>query len=202
MPLWPWLVDLEIYYLRSCFCQLLQCSCQSGLSAHQVETTCPAMFSLKGMWAILVSFLNIKHSSKRTSDPRSSLRKMRANINSEIPWDLIFMCGVVQETFCILYFCLQCDENSTFNNHALYLGLPCCKEDYSGCPNIPSSLIFQRSTKESFFISTQLSSTKLTQNGRWWCPPLSSVAGSTLLMYVKGDRIYCFFMPQWEDSFH
>uniref|UniRef100_A0A8C4M0S0 Dedicator of cytokinesis 3 n=1 Tax=Equus asinus asinus TaxID=83772 RepID=A0A8C4M0S0_EQUAS len=59
----------------------------------------------------------------------------------------------------------KCDENSTFNNHALYLGLPCCKEDYSGCPNIPSSLIFQRSTKESFFISTQLSSTKLTQNG-------------------------------------
>ncbi|KAL4673523.1 hypothetical protein H8959_017457, partial [Pygathrix nigripes] len=60
----------------------------------------------------------------------------------------------------------KCDENSTFNNHALYLGLPCCKEDYNGCPNIPSSLIFQRSTKESFFISTQLSSTKLTQNGR------------------------------------
>lgn len=75
---------------------------------------------------------------------------------------------MVQETFCVLYFCLQCDENSTFNNHALYLGLPCCKEDYNGCPNIPSSLIFQRSTKESFFISTQLSSTKLTQNGRWW----------------------------------
>uniref|UniRef100_A0A803T6X3 Dedicator of cytokinesis 3 n=1 Tax=Anolis carolinensis TaxID=28377 RepID=A0A803T6X3_ANOCA len=59
----------------------------------------------------------------------------------------------------------KCDENSTFNNHALYLGLPCCKEDYNGCPNIPSSLIFQRSTKESFSISTQLSSTKLTQNG-------------------------------------
>lgn len=58
----------------------------------------------------------------------------------------------------------KCDENSTFNNHALYLGLPCCKEDFNGCPNIPSSLIFQRSTKESFCISTQLSSTKLTQN--------------------------------------
>ncbi|XP_034296012.1 dedicator of cytokinesis protein 3 isoform X3 [Pantherophis guttatus] len=58
----------------------------------------------------------------------------------------------------------KCDENSTFNNHALYLGLPCCKEDYNGCPNIPSSLIFQRSTKEFFSISTQLSSTKLTQN--------------------------------------
>ena len=63
--------------------------------------------------------------------------------------------------------CLQCDENSTFNNHALYLWLPCCKEDYNGCPNIPSSLIFQRSTKESFSVSTQLSSTKLTQNGKW-----------------------------------
>jgi len=66
--------------------------------------------------------------------------------------------------FLVLY--LQCDENSTFNNHALYLGLPCCKEDYNGCPNIPSSLIFQRSTKETFSVSTQLSSTKLTQNGK------------------------------------
>lgn len=59
----------------------------------------------------------------------------------------------------------QCDENTTFSNHALYLGLPCCKDDFNGCPNIPSSLIFQRSTKENLWISTQLSSTKLTQNG-------------------------------------
>lgn len=59
----------------------------------------------------------------------------------------------------------QCDENTTFSNHALYLGLPCCKDDFNGCPNIPSSLIFQRSTKETLWISTQLSSTKLTQNG-------------------------------------
>lgn len=59
----------------------------------------------------------------------------------------------------------QCDENTTFSNHALYLGLPCCKDDFNGCPNIPSSLIFQRSTKETIWISTQLSSTKLTQNG-------------------------------------
>ncbi|XP_051550346.1 dedicator of cytokinesis protein 3-like isoform X6 [Myxocyprinus asiaticus] len=58
----------------------------------------------------------------------------------------------------------KCDENTTFSNHALYLGLPCCKDDFNGCPNIPSSLIFQRSTKENLWISTQLSSTKLTQN--------------------------------------
>uniref|UniRef100_A0A8C1XMZ5 Dedicator of cytokinesis 3 n=1 Tax=Cyprinus carpio TaxID=7962 RepID=A0A8C1XMZ5_CYPCA len=58
----------------------------------------------------------------------------------------------------------KCDENTTFSNHALYLGLPCCKDDFNGCPNIPSSLIFQRSTKETLWISTQLSSTKLTQN--------------------------------------
>ncbi|KAL0159605.1 hypothetical protein M9458_043330, partial [Cirrhinus mrigala] len=57
-----------------------------------------------------------------------------------------------------------CDENTTFSNHALYLGLPCCKDDFNGCPNIPSSLIFQRSTKETLWIATQLSSTKLTQN--------------------------------------
>lgn len=60
----------------------------------------------------------------------------------------------------------QCDENTTFSNHALYLGLPCCKDDFNSCPNIPSSLVFQRSTKETFWISTQLSSTKLTQNGK------------------------------------
>lgn len=99
---------------------------------------------------------------------------------------MIFTRGSVQKSVCVLYLCLQCDENSTFNNHALYLGLPCCKEDYNGCPNIPSSLIFQRSTKESFFISTQLSSTKLTQNGR--CARAgalpASVAASMLLMDV------------------
>ncbi|XP_048110330.1 dedicator of cytokinesis protein 3 isoform X2 [Alosa alosa] len=58
----------------------------------------------------------------------------------------------------------KCDDNTTFSNHALYLGLPCCKDDFNGCPNIPSSVIFQRSIKETLWISTQLSSTKLTQN--------------------------------------
>lgn len=67
----------------------------------------------------------------------------------------------LSECVCV---CVQCEENTTFSNHALYLGLPCCKEDLS-CPSIPSSLVFQRSPKETFWISTQLSSTKLTQNG-------------------------------------
>uniref|UniRef100_G1P9M3 Dedicator of cytokinesis 3 n=1 Tax=Myotis lucifugus TaxID=59463 RepID=G1P9M3_MYOLU len=92
----------------------------------------------------------------------------------------------------------QCDENSTFNNHALYLGLPCCKEDYNGCPNIPSSLIFQRSTKESFFISTQLSSTKLTQNVdllallKWKAFPdrIMDILGR--LRHVSGEEIVKF----------
>uniref|UniRef100_A0A8C4M4M5 Dedicator of cytokinesis 3 n=1 Tax=Equus asinus asinus TaxID=83772 RepID=A0A8C4M4M5_EQUAS len=92
----------------------------------------------------------------------------------------------------------KCDENSTFNNHALYLGLPCCKEDYSGCPNIPSSLIFQRSTKESFFISTQLSSTKLTQNVdllallKWKAFPdrIMDILGR--LRHVNGEEIVKF----------
>ncbi|XP_077899382.1 dedicator of cytokinesis protein 3 isoform X9 [Ictidomys tridecemlineatus] len=92
----------------------------------------------------------------------------------------------------------KCDENSTFNNHALYLGLPCCKEDYNGCPNIPSSLIFQRSTKESFFISTQLSSTKLTQNVdllallKWKAFPdrIMDILGR--LRHVSGEEIVKF----------
>ncbi|XP_058144291.1 dedicator of cytokinesis protein 3 isoform X1 [Dasypus novemcinctus] len=92
----------------------------------------------------------------------------------------------------------KCDENSTFNNHALYLGLPCCKEDYNGCPNIPSSLIFQRSTKESFSISTQLSSTKLTQNVdllallKWKAFPdrIMDILGR--LRHVSGEEIVKF----------
>ncbi|KAJ8793036.1 hypothetical protein J1605_003875 [Eschrichtius robustus] len=94
----------------------------------------------------------------------------------------------------------KCDENSTFNNHALYLGLPCCKEDYNGCPNIPSSLIFQRSTKESFFISTQLSSTKLTQNVdllallKWKAFPdrIMDILGR--LRHVSGEEIVKVFI--------
>uniref|UniRef100_UPI002955B1C7 dedicator of cytokinesis protein 3-like n=1 Tax=Panthera onca TaxID=9690 RepID=UPI002955B1C7 len=94
-----------------------------------------------------------------------------------------------------------CDENSTFNNHALYLGLPCCKEDYNGCPNIPSSLIFQRSTKESFFISTQLSSTKLTQNVdllallKWKAFPdrIMDILGR--LRHVSGEEIVKVCLP-------
>ncbi|XP_053152394.1 dedicator of cytokinesis protein 3 isoform X4 [Hemicordylus capensis] len=92
----------------------------------------------------------------------------------------------------------KCDENSTFNNHALYLGLPCCKEDYNGCPNIPSSLIFQRSTKESFSISTQLSSTKLTQNVdllallKWKAYPDRVMDILGRLRHVSGEEIVKF----------
>uniref|UniRef100_A0A8D1PCD3 Dedicator of cytokinesis 3 n=1 Tax=Sus scrofa TaxID=9823 RepID=A0A8D1PCD3_PIG len=90
----------------------------------------------------------------------------------------------------------KCDENSTFNNHALYLGLPCCKEDYNGCPNIPSSLIFQRSTKESFFISTQLSSTKLTQNGR----SLTLLVGDKFIGVFKFDFLLLQFLQDILDT--
>ncbi|XP_073447730.1 dedicator of cytokinesis protein 3 isoform X6 [Aquarana catesbeiana] len=92
----------------------------------------------------------------------------------------------------------KCDENSTFNNHALYLGLPCCKEDSSGCPNIPSSLIFQRSPKETFSIYTQLSSTKLTQNVdllallKWKVYPDRILDILGRLRHVSGEEIVKF----------
>ena len=66
---------------------------------------------------------------------------------------------------CVCVCVCQCDEDTSFSNQALYLGLACCQEDLSGGPSVTSSLPFQRSTKETFWISTQLSSTKLTQNG-------------------------------------
>ena len=186
VPLRPWLIHLETCHLRLWFCQLSQHSRYPKFPAQQVETMSFAMFSFKGLWAILGEEMKNtfkvlrKHSSNRTWGPGSSLK------NPKIPRTWCFTCGMVPEIFCVLYLCLQCDENSTFNNHALYLGLPCCKEDYNGCPNIPSSLIFQRSTKESFFISTQLSSTKLTQNGRPGCLQGGALHCPHLLLRVAG----------------
>ncbi|XP_075430307.1 dedicator of cytokinesis protein 3 isoform X1 [Ascaphus truei] len=92
----------------------------------------------------------------------------------------------------------KCDENSTFNNHALYLGLPCCKDDASGCSNLPSSLVFQRSTKETFCISTQLCSTKLTQNVdllallKWKVSPDRILDILGRLRHVNGEEIVKF----------
>uniref|UniRef100_A0A3Q3BAW6 Dedicator of cytokinesis 3 n=1 Tax=Kryptolebias marmoratus TaxID=37003 RepID=A0A3Q3BAW6_KRYMA len=92
----------------------------------------------------------------------------------------------------------KCDENTTFSNHALYLGLPCCKDDFNSCPNIPSSLIFQRSTKETFWISTQLSSTKLTQNVdllallKWKAHPDRVMDILGRLRHVSGEEIVKF----------
>ncbi|KAJ8358994.1 hypothetical protein SKAU_G00155190 [Synaphobranchus kaupii] len=92
----------------------------------------------------------------------------------------------------------KCDENTTFSNHALYLGLPCCKDDFNGCPSIPSSLIFQRSTKETLWIATQLSSTKLTQNVdllallKWKAHPDRVMDILGRLRHVSGEEIVKF----------
>ncbi|XP_028855233.1 dedicator of cytokinesis protein 3 isoform X4 [Denticeps clupeoides] len=92
----------------------------------------------------------------------------------------------------------KCDENTTFSNHALYLGLPCCKEDFNSCLNIPSSLIFQRSTKETLWISTQLASTKLTQNVdllallKWKAHPDCVMDILGRLRHVSGEEVVKF----------
>ncbi|KAJ7999325.1 hypothetical protein DPEC_G00193210 [Dallia pectoralis] len=92
----------------------------------------------------------------------------------------------------------KCDENTSFSNHALYLGLPGCKDDSNGCTNIPASLIFQRSTKETLWIFTQLSSTKLTQNVdllallKWKSYPDRVMDILGRLRHVSGEEIVKF----------
>ncbi|XP_010779301.1 dedicator of cytokinesis protein 3-like, partial [Notothenia coriiceps] len=89
----------------------------------------------------------------------------------------------------------KCDENTLFSNHALYLGLPCCKEDFNSCSSLPSSLVFQRSAKENFWIQTQLSSTKLTQNVdllallKWKAHPDRVMDILGRLRHVSGEEI-------------
>ncbi|XP_057701081.1 dedicator of cytokinesis protein 3-like isoform X2 [Corythoichthys intestinalis] len=58
-------------------------------------------------------------------------------------------------------FVYKCDEDGGLREPGLYLGLPCCKEHPD--PGLLDTT-FQRSARENFWISTQLSSTKLTQN--------------------------------------
>ncbi|KAI4786875.1 hypothetical protein KUCAC02_036837, partial [Chaenocephalus aceratus] len=92
----------------------------------------------------------------------------------------------------------KCDENTLFSNHALYLGLPCCKEDFNSCSSLPSSLVFQRSAKENFWIQTQLSSTKLTQNVdllallKWKAHPDRVMDILGRLRHVSGEEIVKF----------
>ncbi|XP_068171002.1 dedicator of cytokinesis protein 3 isoform X4 [Antennarius striatus] len=91
----------------------------------------------------------------------------------------------------------KCDESATFSSHALYLGLPCCKDDTS-CPSAPPGPVFQRSTKETFWISTQLSSTKLTQNVdllallKWKAHPDRVLDILGCLRHVSGEEIVKF----------
>ncbi|KAJ8257946.1 hypothetical protein GJAV_G00191470 [Gymnothorax javanicus] len=92
----------------------------------------------------------------------------------------------------------KCDENTTFSNQALYLGLPCCKDDISSCASIPASLTFQRSAKETLWVSTQLSSTKLTQNVdllallKWKAHPdrVTDILGR--LRHISGEEVVKF----------
>uniref|UniRef100_H3CH20 Dedicator of cytokinesis 3 n=1 Tax=Tetraodon nigroviridis TaxID=99883 RepID=H3CH20_TETNG len=92
----------------------------------------------------------------------------------------------------------KCDENTTFSNHALYLGLASCREDLSSCPSVPSGLVFQRSSKETFWISTQLSSTKLTQNVdllallKWKAHPDRVLDVLGRLRHVSGEEVVKF----------
>ncbi|KAI4824512.1 hypothetical protein KUCAC02_013016 [Chaenocephalus aceratus] len=102
----------------------------------------------------------------------------------------------------------KCDENATFSNQGLYLSLPCCKEDFNSCPNLPANLPFQRSPKETFSVSTILCSTKLTQNVdllallNWKAHPdrvldilgrLRQISGEEIVKFLRDvlDTLFC-----------
>ncbi|XP_061903202.1 dedicator of cytokinesis protein 3-like isoform X3 [Entelurus aequoreus] len=95
-------------------------------------------------------------------------------------------------------FVYKCDENTTFNNPAHYLALPCCKDHINVGPGVATSLLFQRSSRETFWISTQLSSTKLTQNVdllallKWKAHPdrVTDILGR--LRHISGEEIVKF----------
>ncbi|XP_077433712.1 dedicator of cytokinesis protein 3-like isoform X3 [Vanacampus margaritifer] len=92
-------------------------------------------------------------------------------------------------------FVYKCDESSGLRSPALYLGLPCCKDHSS--PAGPG-VAFQRSLRETFWISSQLSSTKLTQNVdllallKWKTHPerVGDILGR--LRHVSGEEIVKF----------
>uniref|UniRef100_A0A6Q2YUL9 Dedicator of cytokinesis 3 n=1 Tax=Esox lucius TaxID=8010 RepID=A0A6Q2YUL9_ESOLU len=92
----------------------------------------------------------------------------------------------------------KCDENATFSNQGLYLSMPCCKDDFNSCPNLPSSLPFQRNPKETFWVSTQLCSTKLTQNVdllallNWKAHPDKVLDILGRLRHINGEEIVKF----------
>ncbi|XP_072569116.1 dedicator of cytokinesis protein 3-like isoform X1 [Paramormyrops kingsleyae] len=92
----------------------------------------------------------------------------------------------------------KCDESTTFSNHALYLGLPCCKEDLSACPGSSTSPTFQRSPKELLWVSTQLCSSKLTQNVdvlallNWKSHPDRVMDLLGRLRYISGEELVKF----------
>lgn len=56
--------------------------------------------------------------------------------------------------------CLQCEENTSLADCSRYLKLPFSK------PSLPSNNQTLKGTKESFWITSFLCSTKLTQNGK------------------------------------
>uniref|UniRef100_A0A3Q2CXQ0 Dedicator of cytokinesis 3 n=1 Tax=Cyprinodon variegatus TaxID=28743 RepID=A0A3Q2CXQ0_CYPVA len=102
----------------------------------------------------------------------------------------------------------KCDENATFSNQGLYLSLPCCKEDFNSCPSLPANLPFQRSPKETFWVSTILCSTKLTQNVdllallNWKAHPdrvldilgrLRQISGEEIVKFLRDvlDTLFC-----------
>ncbi|XP_030639791.1 dedicator of cytokinesis protein 3-like [Chanos chanos] len=115
--------------------------------------------------------------------------------------------GTTLSDQCHELFVYKCDENTNFSNQGLYLSMPCCKEDLNSCPAIPASFPFQRSNKETFCISTQLASTKLTQNAdlltllKWKAYPERVLDVLGRLRLISGEEIVKFLQDVLDTLF-
>lgn len=170
------------------------------------------MFSLKGCEPLsereMKSSFKVlrKHSSKRTWSPRSSLRKMRANINSESPGTWLLHMAWFKKQSMFSTFAYSVMRIAHLTTMLCTWACPAAKRTTMVALTFPpasSSSAAPKSLSSFPHSSPPPNSPRTVGDGA--CRVLPSLVLSCwfmLLIYVRRDRYYFFFMPQWRDSFH